>query len=402
MADTQKDDAQEEEEEIPQFISDNYLKIALQKAEEFIKELRSQENYKTAKQFLNVVKILENVHFQLKAEEQKAQDLLDQHVDATGRIEEAVKISQRDRDIIEKLKQEVKNAWDEADAAKLREQHTSESLNVARERYNSLKESTKGRSMDYEPSDDLGDHKMTVLQQCEKLNVEVDELNKRLLVQRAYTEELQSKLEEEKDKNQNLFREWDLATNQSMSNKSKIEKLQKKNDELNEMLENTSESLFHFRDMSETRYKRLMERDKQVQELSEKLEKAKGDNNMLNLQKTKLEQTIKSYRNDFSNFKHDIDRFHAYIRQKDEENKKLYNEREQEVKKVENLVRKMTTLEKLMAKQDQDLMAKKTEIVTAEKERDLIKKASDNMKRENEKLQKNAEQMLRDMERLNG
>jgi len=396
------DDEEIQEEQVPLIITDEYLSTALQKAEDFIKELRSQENYQLANQFLRLVTILENVHFQLKNEETKTQDLLNQRLDATGKIEAALKISQKDNDLIVKLKTETMAAWKETDVSILREQHTNESLNVTRDRYLNLKEKLQKMSSKLEMNDELGEHKFTVLQQCERLHVEVEELNKRLFVQREYSEELQKKLDDSLEKNRDLFREWDTATNESLSNKKKAEKLQKTLDDIKENYENNLESLIHYQEVAENYQKRLSEREKQVMNFADKLEKCQGDNAWLKEVKSKLELAIKSYKSEINNIKHELKQFESYVRLKDDENRKLVTGHEHEVKKVENLVRKICSVEKILSRQEQEMLIKKNEIVTAEKERDLIKKSSDDMKRENDKLSQKIEHLMKEIERLNG
>lgn len=391
-----------QEEKVPAFITDEYLTTSLQKAEEFIKELRSQENYELANQFLRLVTILENVYFQFKSEERMNKDLLEHRLDATERIEAAVKLSQKDNEVMEKLKTEIVEAWKEADVAVMREQHTNETLNITRDRYLNLKEKLQKMSSKLEMNEELGEHKLTVLQQCERLFVEVEETNKRLFVQRQYSEELQKKLDDSLEKNRDLYREWDLATNDSLSNKKKAEKLQKTFDEIKEEYEKNLDSLIHYQESSENFLRRLRERDKQVESLTDKVEQFRGDNLWLKEVKSKLELTIKSYRTDIKHFKHELKQFESYARLKDDQNKKLALGQEQEMKKVEGLVRKICSIEKLLSKQDQEMLIKKNEIVTAEKERDLIKKSSDDMKRENDKLSLKIEQLIREIERLNG
>ncbi|CAG9806741.1 unnamed protein product [Chironomus riparius] len=389
-----------EQEKIPSIITDEYLSESLQKYEEFIKELRSQGNYELANQFLNLSTILENVHFQLKSEERKTQDLLDQQLDATGKIQAALKISQKDNDTIAKLKCEVTSAWKETDASILRENHMNESLNVTRERYLTLKEKLQ-KSSKLEMNDELGEHKLTVLQQCERLHVEVEEVNKRLFVQREYSEELQKKLDDSLEKNRDLYREWDAATNDSLVNKKKADKLQMSLDEIKEDFDKNLENLIYYQESNEKFLKRLAERDKQVQNLTDKLEQFRSDNSWLKEVKAKLELTMKSYKTEIKNIKHELKQFESYARLKDDQNRKLVAGHEQEVKKVENLVRKICSVEKLMSQQEQEMLIKKNEIVTAEKERDLIKKSSDDVKRENDKLSQKIEQLLREIERLN-
>lgn len=395
------DEGETQDEPVPSIITDDYMKIVLAQTDDFVKDLRGQANYQLANQVIKLVTISENLQFQLKDEQQKIEDLLEKFVDAGGRIEEAIKISQRDNDVIKKLRDEVSIAWSTADAAKLREQHTHESLNQTREKYLALVEQTRKMGTKFEESDELGENAVTVLMECDRLSTELVEVNKRLLVQRAYSDELQKKLEDQIEKNRELFRDWDSATNESLSNRKRVEILTARVEELKEQLATSTDNLTHFKTQSEKLHKRLRERDRQMSDMRELHEKTANENSMLLANKTKLEISMKNAKTDLLNAKQEILQMQNYIRLKEDESKKLSLENEQGMKKAESLQRKIASLEKIISKQDLDIVNKKTEIVTAENERDLIKKASDKLKKENDKLMKKIEHQMVDLEKLN-
>lgn len=396
------DEAEIQDEVVPALISDEYMKTVLTQTDEFVKDLRSQENYKLANQVIKLVTISENLQFQLKNEQQKIEDLLEKFVDADGRIEKAVKISQRDYDVIKKLKDEVTNAWKSTDAAKLREQHTHESLNQTRKKYLALLEQNKKMAVQYEDTDELGESAATVLQECDRLTTEIAELNKRLLIQRAYSEELQKKLEASQEKHQELYHQWDTATNESLSNRKKVETLTFTVNELREQVENGYDELTHFKKQSEMLHKRLKFREQQLNEMTEKLEKISSENSILTTAKSKLELSLKALKSETNLIRQEMAQHQNYIRLKEDESKKLFLENEREMKRCENLQRKIASLEKALSKNEMEIANKKTEIHTAEKERDLIKKASDDVKRENDKMLKKIDQQINEMEKHNG
>jgi hypothetical protein len=394
---------QQQEETIPNFITESYLKTTFENIEDFVKELRGEGNFETSNQIIRLLKVCENVYFQYNTEERKFKDLSEKYVDATGRIEQAIKISQCDNDLIQQLRNEIESSWKITDATKLREQHAHESLTGLKQKYSVLSENLKKlTSRKLEDSDELGKHKTTILQECERLLMDNAELNKRLLVQRAYSDEMQKKFEESLERNRQLWSEWDQSTNESLSNKKKVENLTKQLQDIKEEFETANDALSHFKEQTENRQRKLNEREKQVGSLVENLEKAKSDNAMLNIAKSKLELTLKTYISDVGNLKHEINQFNSYMRMKDDQNRKLIIENERETKKIENLIRKISSVERIVSKQEQDISIKKTEIYTVEKERDLIKKSGDEIKRSNEKLLKRIEHQVSDIEKLNG
>lgn len=400
MSDKDEDDVHDEP--VPSIITDDYLNVVLTQTDEFIKELRGQSNYSLANQVIKLVTILENLQFQLKEEQKNIQDLKVKFVDATGRIEQAIKISQHDNDVIKKLREEVASAWKLSDIAALREQHAHESFHETRKKYLALIEQNKKMTTKFEASDELGDDGVTVLQECDRLSTELAENKKRLLVQRAYSDELQKKLDDQTEKNRELFREWDSATNESLSNMKKVENLTLRVDELRDQLETTSGSLTVFKTQNEKLHKKLNDREQQLSNMKENQEKISNENAALLANKTKLELALGASQTALSNAKLENLQFQNYIRLKDDETKKLVNENEQGMKKIENLQRKISSLEKNVSKLEMELRNKKNEIHTAEKERDLMRKASDDLKKENDKALKKIEHQMSDLEKLNG
>ena len=57
----------------------------------------------------------------------------------------------------------------------------------------------------------LAKHKESILRERDRLNAEVEELNKRLQIQRAYSDEMEKKRTESENKNKELYKLLDVS-----------------------------------------------------------------------------------------------------------------------------------------------------------------------------------------------
>lgn len=397
------DVVEEEDEPVPQLISDEFFRAAQMRTQTVIRDLREKEQYRVADEFIRLSTIAENLQLNLKDEQGKIQELTEHHVDATGRIQEAMKISQRDHDTINKLREEVVDAWKIADASKLREVELTERFDRLRNQFESTQKELKNLSYKTEDTAGLqGKHKVTVLAECERLSAKVTDLNKRLLVQLAFNDEIQNKLDESLEKNQEIFKEWDEATNESLSNRKRLESLTKRLASLEEKLQMTTDSMLHYQNQSEKRYEMLKERDKQITGLVEDLEKSRDDNASLKAAKAKLEANLKLCANQRTDMRHELDQTLNFMRMKEDENRKLVIDNERQIKKIDGFIRKISTIETVISKNEQDMQNLHSEIVTAEKERDSIRRTNDAMKRDNQNLSQKIENLMREIEKRDG
>lgn len=395
---------EEEDEVIPQIITDEFFSNVQGKVQSLIKELREKEQYQLAAEFIKLLSVAENLQISFKDEQVQNQELTASHVDASGRIEAALMISQRDQDTIAKLRNEVIEAWSFSDLSKTREIAITEKLDEMRSKFEKATAELKKFERKIEDSDisSFGKHKVTVLQEVERLTEEVRELNKRLQVQRAYADEIQKKLDDSHETNRNIYNQWDEASNEALSNKKKVESLTQKRTELEDRLDQITEKMFHYKNQSETRHSRLQERDKQLSKKVEELEKVSSDMNLLKIQKTKLEESLKNCSTESNDQKHEINQLKNFLRLKEDEFRKLTRESEHQLKKIDGYVRKVASIEKVVAKNEAEILNQHSEMVTIEKEREAIKRSNDSLKREGELLQKKIDKLMVDIEKREG
>lgn len=395
---------EEEEEEIPQVITDEFFVNVQLKIQNVIKELREKEQYQQASEFIRLLSVAENLQIGLKDEQLKNQNLSEQYVDASGRIESAMKISQKDQDTIKSLRTEVIETWKFSDLSKTREVEMAEKLSEKQKKLDKAELELKSFERIIEDTDisSLGKHKTTVLQECERLTEEVRELNKRLQVQRAYSDEIQKKLDDSLETNRDIYRQWDEATNEAMANKRKVETLTMKVEKTEERLEAVNDSMEHYKSQSESRNVRLQERERQLTKMRDELERMKSENTIFKTLKAKLEANLKTCSTEFTNVKHELNQTKNFLGLKEDENRKLLKENEDQLKRLDAAARKIATIEKALSKNNDDILQQRNEIINAEKERDSIRRSNDALKLEYENSKKKIEKLMTEIEKREG
>lgn len=160
-------------------------------------------------------------------EEGRSQELREQIEELEGRLENAARVSKMDMATIEELRGVIGNknhlsilsiefsyfsmsegAWKQKDAAQIREQTAQDECLRLRQKLESSEEmvvhlTEKGRAMSSKRDDS---------KECERLNGEIKELNKRLQLQRVYTTEIEDNMQALEAKNKELLKLLDVCT----------------------------------------------------------------------------------------------------------------------------------------------------------------------------------------------
>lgn len=391
---------EEIQEPIPAIITNEFFNNTINKTVLLMRELRENSQYRVANDILRLVSVCENLQFNLKDEQEKYQVLEEQHLDATDRIKAALKISQHDREAIAMFKKEISIAWGLADVSAIREQKAHESLNKLTSQY-VLKHGQDKFTTHADDSQQsiLGAHNVTVIQESERLTAEVQELNKRLFIQRAYSDELSMKLESADSKNKDLFQQWDDATNESLVNKQKNDHLQQRVDTLEEKLENASEDYQHFRKKYEKIHKDMTNKELLIASCVEKLNAEMAENQASTNTIQKLQHESRTLQDQANEHHFKVSQLRTRMALNEDDNKRLAADNEKRIKGYETIMRKLATVEKNKSQLDQDLLNQKNETKIAQKECDFLKKADEVTKKNVIKLQKKMELQKSELEK---
>jgi chromosome segregation ATPase len=388
-------------------------KVPLKIIEEYFRQFRDQSTavlnalQGAQSEFLNdferIITVCDRLDLNLRDEEAKVRFMTENHVDSTKRVEEAVKVSQRDKDTIRKLQEEVVEAWKLVDDSKTKEIQAHEKLEKMRVKFAQQQQEISKLSGKIDASDmeDVGQTK-TVMDEIERLTSENSELNHRLMMQRSFTNELQNKIEEAQEKERDLHQQWDEATNDSLANKKRLDIATKKVTELEETNDEVTQSLREYKSKAESRLRMLKERELQLSEKRDEIEKLELLNSSLATAKETIEHNLKSIISEVIDLRHSEQQSKHFLKLKDDENKKFALENDRSLKKIEAQTRKIADVSFEVSKKVKEILILKNELTSAERERDLIKRSNDVIRREKDSLQKKVEISLKEIEKREG
>jgi chromosome segregation ATPase len=295
---------EKEDEKVPMKITEEYFRKFRDQSSAVLNALQGAQS-DFLSDFERIITVCDRLDLNLRDEEAKVRFMTENHVDSTKRVEEAVKVSQRDQDTIRKLREEVVEAWKLVDDSKTKEIQAYEKLEKMRVKFTQQQQELLKLSGKIDASDmeDVGQTK-TVMDEIERLTSENSELNHRLMMQRSFTNELQSKLEEAQEKERDLHQQWDEATNDSLANKKRLDKATKKVAELEETNDEVAQSLGEYKSKAESRLRMLKEREQQLSEDRDEIEKLELLNSSLAAAKETIEQNLKSITSEVIDLRH--------------------------------------------------------------------------------------------------
>ena len=237
-----------------------------------MKNLQAEQQYSLAEEFQTMFVVSQNLRRSLIEEQAKNAEMKDEVAAAVGRVANALKISQTDSDTIEKLKLEIKDAWKQTDAAQTREQVAQEAVYTLRQKLGKLEKDAEKFSDKKDTNEEyvqnnflntslviitfiqylrlgmtLAKHKEGILRERDRLNAEVEELNRRLQIQRLYTDEMEKKRMETENKNKELYSLLDETSSEAFKEKRLLEQLQQQVNDVTQELQKKVDEVKHYK-----------------------------------------------------------------------------------------------------------------------------------------------------------
>ncbi|XP_313461.5 cilia- and flagella-associated protein 58 [Anopheles gambiae] len=376
--DSQAPESTFEDDLVPKEITDEFFEELCSKANLTVKDLQGNGQYGLAEDFQKLLITGQNLRQQLIEEQDRIAKMQDEVSAASGRVAQAMQLSQRDQDTIQTLKSEIQDAWKRADAAQTREQNVQEAMNQMREKLEKLHaESDRYGDRDDDVGSTMNKHKEGIMRERDRLFVEVEELNRRLHTQRLYMEELEQKCLDSEAKVKELYKVLDETSNEAFRDKRQLESLQTQHTEVLAELATKTEEAKHFKELADSNYKTTMKQTMQMAALRTNMERIETNKNLLQV---KLAKTVGDYENMVQLKDKVTNEFNTKVnilKLKEDENKKFRLENAKLVKTRDLLQKAMQSTEAAKSALEQEVAKLKNTIVTFEKERDASKKSYD-------------------------
>uniref|UniRef100_A0A182QYH8 Cilia- and flagella-associated protein 58 central coiled coil domain-containing protein n=1 Tax=Anopheles farauti TaxID=69004 RepID=A0A182QYH8_9DIPT len=288
--DSQAPESTFEDDLVPKEITDEFFEELCSKANLTVKDLQGNGQYGLAEDFQKLLITGQNLRQQLIEEQDRIAKMQDEVSAASGRVAQAMQLSQRDQDTIQTLKSEIQDAWKRADAAQTREQNVQEAMNQMREKLEKLHgESDRYGDRDDDVGSTMNKHKEGILRERDRLYVEVEELNRRLHTQRLKTDELEQKCSESETKVKELYKVLDETSNEAFRDKRQLESLQNQHAEVVYELASKTEEAKHFKTMAEANHKTTVQQSMQMAAIRTNLERIMTHNNLTQVKLAKAQ-----------------------------------------------------------------------------------------------------------------
>ncbi|XP_065074550.1 cilia- and flagella-associated protein 58 [Ochlerotatus camptorhynchus] len=381
--DSQAPESTFEDDLIPKEISDEFFEEMCSKANLTVKDLQGNQQYGLAEDFQKLLLTSQQLRQQLLDEQDKIEKMQDEVSAAAGRVSQALAISQKDQDTILALRSEIEDAWKRADAAQSREQTAQEAMNQMREKLEKLSaDSDRHGDKEDEVGTAMGKHKENILRERDRLFVEVEELNRRLLTQRTYTEELEQKCNDSEIKVKELYKVLDETSNDAFRDKRMLENLQAQHLEVSTELVQKTDEAKHFKQQAEASHKTTVQQGMQMAAIRTTLERLTTSNNLLQVKLAKAQGDFENMVQLKEKVTNELNTKVNILKLKEDENNKFRLENAKLSKNKELLQKKIVLLETAKSTFEQEVTKYKNVIVTFEKERDATKKAFDLSKKQ--------------------
>ena len=277
---------------------------------------------------------------------------------ATGRVAAAMKISQKDQDTIQCLKKEIEDAWRKTDTAMSREQAAQEAMNCMREKLEKYQTETEkyGEKVDDDVGQSMAKHKEGLLRERDRLQAEVDELNRRLALQRTYSDEVEQKLVETEGKVKDLYKLLDETSNESFKEKRLLENTQQLLTDTQTDLTSKNEEVKHFKALSEQEHKTSLQQSMQLAALRTTLDRLNTTHNLLQV---KFSKAVADYENMVQLKEKVTNEYNTKVnilKLKEDENNKFRIENGKLIKSKEMLMKKIMLIETVKCTMEQEVL----------------------------------------------
>ncbi|KFB36388.1 AGAP003679-PA-like protein [Anopheles sinensis] len=400
--DSQAPESTFEDDLVPKEITDEFFEELCSKANLTVKDLQGNGQYGLAEDFQKLLITSQNLRQQLIEEQDRIGKMQDEVSAASGRVAQAMQISQRDQDTIQTLKSEIQDAWKRADAAQTREQNVQEAMNQMREKLEKLhSDGDRYGDRDDDVGPSMNKHKEGILRERDRLYAEVEELNRRLHTQRLYMEELEQKSFEAETKVKELYKVLDETSNEAFRDKRQLESLQTQHTEVVADLAIKTEEAKHFKALADSNHKASVQLTMQNAAVRTNLERIMTTNNLTQVKLAKAQADFDNMVQLKEKVTNELNTKVNILKLKEDENNKFRLENAKLVKTREVLQKRIQTIEQTKATLEQEVAKLKNTIVTFEKERDASKKSFDIAKKQVDAVLRERDLVRKDLVKAN-
>ncbi|KAM8705003.1 hypothetical protein ACLKA7_009458 [Drosophila subpalustris] len=384
----------EDEPLVPEDFDDDFFRELSDKIPEATKALRQKDTPNNADNVQRLLICGTRYKNDLRMEEGRSQELREQIAALEARLENAARLSKLDMATIEELRGVIEGAWKQKDAAQIREQTAQdeglrlrEKLESAEQMVIHLKE--KGMAMSNKREDN---------KECERLNGEIKDLNKRLQLQRVYTAEVEANIEGLEGKNKELLKLLDETSSDACNLKRKCDALAKELSTMKTEETKYLEQIAHIKSQNEHLTKVKVRQNLQILSLKTNLEHLNTLHNSTCNKLAKITVDLEYTVQERDKNKRALTQRINLLKVREDELIKQRQETAKLAKSQETIARKYGGLEMSKQKVEQENMRLKTQLGTQDKELESMRRVVHHFEKNNENLTKERDVLKRDLQ----
>lgn len=201
----------------------------------------------------------------------------------------------------------------------------------------------------------MGKHKETILRERDRLSAEVEELNRRLHIQRLHTDELENKCSDTEEKVKELYKVLDETSNEAFRDKRMLENLQVQHAEVTEELTLRTEEAKHFKAQAEANHKQTVHQGLQMAAVRTSLERLTTSNNLLQVKLAKAQGDFENMVQLKEKVTNELNTKVNILKLKEDENNKFRLDNAKLAKSKELLQKRIMTVETTKTALEQDV-----------------------------------------------
>ncbi|XP_062123703.1 cilia- and flagella-associated protein 58 [Drosophila sulfurigaster albostrigata] len=384
----------EDEPLVPEDFDDDFFRELGEKIPEATKALRQKDTPNNADNVQRLLICGTRYKNDLRMEEGRSQELREQIAALEGRLENAARVSKLDMATIEELRGVIEGAWKQKDAAQIREQTAQDEGLRLRQKLETAESmvvflTEKGQAMSNKRED---------TKECERLNGEIKDLNKRLQLQRVYTAEVEGNIQALEGKNKELLKLLDETSSDACNLKRKCDALAKelatmKSDETKYL-----EQIAHTKSQNEHLTKVKVRQNLQILSLKTNLEHLNTLHNSTCNKLAKITVDLEYTVGERDKNKRALTQRINLLKMREDELIKQRQDNAKLAKSQETIARKYGGLDMTKQEVEKENMRLKTQLGTQDKELESMRRVVHHFEKNNENLTKERDVLKRDLQ----
>ncbi|XP_026840072.1 cilia- and flagella-associated protein 58 [Drosophila persimilis] len=388
-----KGSGSEDEPLVPDDFDDDFYRELGEKIPEATKALRQKDTPNNADNVQRLLICGTRYKNDLRMERDRAQELQKTIETLEGRLENAARVSKLDMATIEELRGVIEGAWKQKDAAQIREQSAQDEVLSLREKLDESEQMVAHLNEKRLAMSKRDDGK-----ERERLTAEINELNKRLQMQRSCTAELDSTIEGLEAKNKELVKLLDETSTDACNLKRKSDALAKELATMKSDETKYQEQISHMKSANEHLTKVKVRQNLQILSLKTNLEHLNTQHNATSNKLAKLTVDLEYAVQERDKNKRALNQRINLLKVREDELIKVRQENGKLAKSQETIARKYAGLDESKREVEEENIRLKTQLGTQDKELESMRRVVHHFEKHNENLTKERDVLRRDLQ----